>query len=155
MELQIKPIIFDSTLKQTEIMAITLNFGKYKGLKIDQLYKVDKQYLIWLACNSWLVRKDAQNAFLDGYKNEYCGKLNAKLINGAFDSDLNYDACFDVNGKKIFIKLHSKNDLSENFEIYAEMPNQLIFNNRYNKSGKWEKAIFNELSPIIKFKKIN
>lgn len=116
---------------------------------------IDKPYLIWLACNSWSVRKEAQEVFLNGYKNEFCGKLNATFVKGSFDSDLRYDVCFDVNGKKVFIKLQSKNDLSEKFELIAEMPNQMIFVNNYSKSGKWERAIYNEIKPIVKYKSLD
>lgn len=110
--------------------------------------------MIWLACNSWAVRKEAQEAFLQGYKNEVCGKLDAQFLGGSLDSDLRYDACFDVNGKKIYIKLQSKSDISEKFEINAEMPLQMIFENKYNKSGKWERSIFNDRKPVIKYKSL-
>lgn len=136
-------------------MKTILSFGKYKGIQIDQLYSIDKQYLIWLSCNSSAVRKEAQDAFLNGYKNEFCGKLNATFVKGSFDADLRYDVCFDVNGKKIYIKLNSKHDFSENFILEAEMPLQMMFTNKYSKSGKWEKAIFNDIKPLIIYKSIS
>lgn len=40
-----------------------LNFGKYKGKSIDEIYKIDEGYIIWLSENSYndLIKNKAKD----------------------------------------------------------------------------------------------
>ena len=43
--------------KETEGL---MNFGKYKGKKIEDVYKLDKQYIEWLGKNNQYLRSDGK-----------------------------------------------------------------------------------------------
>jgi hypothetical protein len=49
-------------LKTPNVMKLT--FGKYSGTEISDLVNIDIDYLIWLACNSHSVRKEAHSIYI-------------------------------------------------------------------------------------------
>jgi hypothetical protein len=128
-----------------------LQFGKYKGQNLESIFSIDKNYLIWLACNSWVVRREAQDIFTKMSNSEVSklASLGYEVLSQKSDSDLNYETVLKIGFEKYVVKTREKIDF--NFPISLEYK-QMFFTNQYEKSGKWKSAIFNNIKPFIVIK---
>jgi hypothetical protein len=127
---------------------MTLSFGKYKGIDLESLYSTDKNYLIWLACNSWAVRKEAQEIFTK-MANQEVKKIAEEgytILKKSQNADLNYDVILKIGEEKYCMTFSSEVDF--NFKISLEFK-QMFFTNRYKKNRSWDSASFNHIKPFL------
>jgi hypothetical protein len=130
-----------------------LTFGKYKGTPIEDLPEKDMEYLIWLSCNSWVVRKEAQSVYENWMKSKYRPTDDFEITSMKYDDDLCWDVTVKVDGERYSFKFHSKSDFEkiskEGFKVQL-VYNRMFFTNQYDKkTRKWTGARLINYKPSL------
>lgn len=138
-----------------------LDFGKYKGKELKDLLTEDMDYLLWLACNCYKARKEAQKLYEKHIKSTY-KNANFKYLGSGVTQDLNFHITIEIDGKSYTAYYPDFRKMTEIFKpeqiesVTLEL-HQLLFKNHYqSKNGKypqWIKADrVMDITPSVKIK---
>jgi hypothetical protein len=133
-----------------------LTFGKYKGVGVSDLVNIDVDYLIWLACNSHSVRKEAQTTYTNWLISKYSFTKEYTILSQSYDNDLNWVVVFLIEGERYVSVFRLKSDFDEliklGFDVNFKLGGQLIFKNKYEGVGykkRWIGANLLNVKPIV------
>jgi hypothetical protein len=143
-------------LKTPNVMKLT--FGKYNGTEIADLVNIDIDYLIWLACNSHSVRKEAQSIYINWLRSNYSSIKDYTILSQTYDNDLNWVVVFLVEGKRYTSVFRLRSDFDElvksGFDINFNLGYQIVFKDKYEGVGykkRWCGATLMDVKPYINF----
>src|SRR5690606_35467419 len=83
-------LLYQNKRNRNKAMKTVITFGKYKGLLLQDLLYHDIDYLIYIACNSYELRKEAQLLYENHLKSEASKPKEYIITSQGYDSDLNW-----------------------------------------------------------------